>query len=92
MSSSYDSVLKWAKEAKALLKKGNLDGVKTNLSMIIAQAKDAIKENKKKIDHCLDCGKKLSEEKLCLREQVCDECDDGGESDGLEYGVEQWED
>jgi len=48
--SSYDSILKWAKEAKVLLRQGNTAAVRTNLSMIVAQAKEEVarqqKENK----------------------------------------------
>lgn len=43
---SYDSILKWAKEAKALLRQGNLDGVKTNLTMIQQQAAEETKKSK----------------------------------------------
>ena len=42
---SYDLILKWAKEAKELLKRGDaasLAGVQTNLSLIIAQTKEEI--------------------------------------------------
>ena len=39
----YRTILKWALEAKKLLKQGKLEGVKTNLSMIAAQARDEIK-------------------------------------------------
>ncbi len=49
--SSYDSIIKWAKEAKILLKKkdeASLAGVKTNLSMIISQAAEEALKNKDK--------------------------------------------
>ena len=42
---SYDSILKWAIEAQKLLKEGNLAGVKTNLSMIVSQAKEETKSH-----------------------------------------------
>jgi len=37
---NYESILGWAKEVKALLRQGNLSAVKTNLSVIISQAKE----------------------------------------------------
>ncbi len=40
---SWHSVKKWAKEAKALLKQGYLPGVKTNLTMIVIHADEEIK-------------------------------------------------
>ena len=49
---SRELILKWAKEAQSLLKKGtseSLAGVKTNLSMIIAQAKEAKEAKEAKI-------------------------------------------
>lgn len=45
--SSYDSILKWAKEAKVLLRQGNTAAVKTNLSMIVAQAKEEVARQKR---------------------------------------------
>jgi KaiC/GvpD/RAD55 family RecA-like ATPase len=39
---SYGMIVKWAKEAKAELKKGNLDAVKTNLSIICSQAAEEV--------------------------------------------------
>ena len=45
--SSYNFIAKWAKEAKQLLRQKNLAGVKTNLSMIFAQANEEIKREKK---------------------------------------------
>ena len=50
--SSFNSILKWAKEAKFLLKKGtaeSLAGVKTNLSMIVSQATEEVKDLKRSI-------------------------------------------
>lgn len=46
--SSYDSILKWAKEAKVLLQQDNLEAVRTNLSMIEAQAKEEVSRQKTK--------------------------------------------
>lgn len=40
--SSYDFILKWAKEAKVLLRQGNTAAVKNNLSWIIQQSKEEI--------------------------------------------------
>ena len=39
---SYHSILKWATEAQQMLTEGYTHGVCTNLSMIIAQAKEEI--------------------------------------------------
>lgn len=39
---SYGLIFKWAKEAKEELKKGNLDAVKTNLSMICSQSEEEV--------------------------------------------------
>lgn len=47
-STSYSIIAKWAKEAKAELAKGNLAAVKTNLSIIYAQAKEEEKWAKNK--------------------------------------------
>ena len=47
--SSFNSILKWAKEAKSLLEKGtaeSLAGVKTNLSMIVSQATEEVEKDK----------------------------------------------
>ncbi len=41
-TSSYDVILRWAIEAQEMLGIGYTDGVRTNISMIIAQAKEEI--------------------------------------------------
>lgn len=49
--SSYDIIIKWAKEAKVLLRKkdeASLAGVRTNLSMIISQATEEANREKRK--------------------------------------------
>lgn len=45
--SSYNSILKWAQEAKTLLKQGNTSSTRVNLSMIISQAKEEIKKQER---------------------------------------------
>jgi hypothetical protein len=45
--SSCDSILKWAKEAKVLLRQGDTAAVRTNLSMIVSQAKEEVARQKK---------------------------------------------
>jgi hypothetical protein len=44
--SSYDSIAKWAREAKRLLRQGNLEGVKTNLAMILQQSVEEARREK----------------------------------------------
>ena len=51
--SSYDIILKWAKDASIFLKKGEVRSAEINLMMIISQVKEEIadqkRENKKMI-------------------------------------------
>ncbi len=46
--SSYDTILRWAKEAKVLLRQGNTAAVKNNLAWIIIQCKEDIKKEARK--------------------------------------------
>lgn len=49
ITTSYNSIAKWAVEAQTLLEQGNLAGVKTNLTMIIQQANEEIGKQKRKV-------------------------------------------
>jgi len=48
-------------------------------------------KKKKEKPTCADCGRELSDEEVAAEMDVCEDCDDGGEAHGMEYGDEQWE-
>ena len=45
--SSYDHILKWAKDAATFLKKGEVRSAEINLMMIVSQAKEEIADQKR---------------------------------------------
>jgi hypothetical protein len=58
----------------------------------MSKKKTVKKQKKAETEICMDCGKQFPIEQINIDRHVCEDCDDEGESDCMEYGDEQWED